>query len=736
MSMFDTKGTTTDAGATDSPKAEADAKVGSALSERGQGAAHESGAVFHDNSTSHAAAEAVGARAFTAGNDVYFGAGQHDPGSQAGSSLIKHELTHVAQTRGVAAPEPGNFAVSSPDSAAEAGARDGSGAGAASARTIYRDPTPGTTPATTGTGPASGTPAPSTPGGGGGGGADPYEDWKTSVNGFDRTNAVSKWATMASEAKAKFKKEPGSFQTQVIFVMKKDSVKVFKDAGVNITDNNNSYSIFLKDDFPEWLPELRTALFLTPFLNAEPLTTHVEQAKARKLKTWIDATTDIGEAKAIFQKVYPTLHDSSDATWGTAMPWPLDRIQQLFGVLCQYLSSGQASTVTGGFVYVVGAGFGWWNPGSRRVWLPDSANGAYHDMTGGLGSGISRTDTLDANGRYQTMSGRSVSPDYTGADGTAHTGQPAGIGHMVGTILHEVGHGVGAQLDGGRGNAYAEDPKSFPGFTKISLDQLADALWVSGTSGAGSEPAVSSNAKLDESHAKDFFKTEIANGKGSYSPGWVNNPARDEMATYCKWRYANVPLQKFWDFYVERGHPKDSSYAWDEEGARIPPGSAWVYGYLSRGGMEWTKYTKLAWDQKVSWYSLSSPKEWFAEQYTHFYRTEKQGPNIDKDTLALLKDLDKKEFVPTSGGDGVTIPELNPGGGGGAGGGGGGGAGKLGDAKAGTTAATTTGRAPQGGAGASDAPGSAVGGGGAGGGARPAGPTPDGPNRPLFFPWS
>jgi hypothetical protein len=486
--------------------------------------------------------------------------------------------------------------------------------------------------------------------------------------------------------------------------MKKDSVKVFKDGGVNITDNNNAYAIFLKDDFAAWLPELRSAAFLFPFLNAEPLTVRVDQDKARKLKTWIDATSTLLEVKAIFHKVYPTLHDTSDATWGTATPWPVDRIRQLYGVLSQYLSAGQASTVTGGFVYVTGAGFGWWNPGSKRVWLPDSANGPYHDMTGGMGAGIARTDTLDAKGNYQTKSGRSVSPDYTGADGVAHTGQPAGVGHMVGTILHEVGHGVGARLDGGRGDKYAENSGNFPGFTKIGFDELANALWVSGATGAGAEPAVHKDAKLDDAHAKDFFKTELTGGKGSYSPGWGSSPPRADMAAYCKWRYASVPLQKFWDFYVERGHPKDPSYAWDEEGARIPAGSGWVYGWLERGGMGWTKYKKAAWDAKVSWYSLSSPKEWFAEQYTHFYRTEKTGSGIDATTLTLLQDLDKQKFVPTTGDDGITIGSARPGSG----------------AASAPSAATAGG--PQAATQASAA--------------KPTGPTPDGPDRPVFFPWS
>ena len=101
-------------------KANADASVGTALSQRGQGEQHESGATFHNDSASHAAASAVGARAFTAGNDVFFGAGQHAPGTESGNTLIQHELTHVAQSRGVQAPEPGNFVVSSPSDGAEA----------------------------------------------------------------------------------------------------------------------------------------------------------------------------------------------------------------------------------------------------------------------------------------------------------------------------------------------------------------------------------------------------------------------------------------------------------------------------------------------------------------------------------------------------------------------------------------------------------------------------------------
>lgn len=43
------------------------------------------------------AADELGARAFTVGNDVHFGAGQFNPNSKEGDKLIAHELTHVVQ---------------------------------------------------------------------------------------------------------------------------------------------------------------------------------------------------------------------------------------------------------------------------------------------------------------------------------------------------------------------------------------------------------------------------------------------------------------------------------------------------------------------------------------------------------------------------------------------------------------------------------------------------------------
>ena len=109
-----------------------------------------------------------------------------------------------------------------------------------------------------------------------------------------------------------------------------------------------------------------------------------------------------------------------------------------------------------------------------------------------------------------------------------------------------------------------------------------------------------------------------------------------------------------------------------------------MVAFMSRmgGGVQWYKYNKTAHDKKVSWYSLSSVQEWFAEQYS-YYMTSNGGATIPavKDHLkTVLQDIDT-----TSG-----SPIHSPGAGGGAGAGGGGaGAGGAAPAEGGGDAATT-----------------------------------------------
>jgi hypothetical protein len=53
----------------------------------------------HTDARSAESAASLGARAYTASNDIVFGRGQYAPGTAAGRRLLTHELVHVAQQR-------------------------------------------------------------------------------------------------------------------------------------------------------------------------------------------------------------------------------------------------------------------------------------------------------------------------------------------------------------------------------------------------------------------------------------------------------------------------------------------------------------------------------------------------------------------------------------------------------------------------------------------------------------
>jgi outer membrane protein OmpA-like peptidoglycan-associated protein len=74
---------------------------------------------LHDTAASHAAADALGARAFAIGHDVHFGAGQYDPVGPVGQALIAHEVVHTVQQRGVSSATQRSPVVSEPGDAAE-----------------------------------------------------------------------------------------------------------------------------------------------------------------------------------------------------------------------------------------------------------------------------------------------------------------------------------------------------------------------------------------------------------------------------------------------------------------------------------------------------------------------------------------------------------------------------------------------------------------------------------------
>ena len=78
-----------------------------------------SGVRVHTGAESQAASAAVGAKAYTVGNDIHFGAGQYQPDDPFGMHLIAHEVAHTVQQSGGAQRRQHKLAVSTPGDAAE-----------------------------------------------------------------------------------------------------------------------------------------------------------------------------------------------------------------------------------------------------------------------------------------------------------------------------------------------------------------------------------------------------------------------------------------------------------------------------------------------------------------------------------------------------------------------------------------------------------------------------------------
>jgi Domain of unknown function (DUF4157) len=57
----------------------------------------------HSDARAAASAQAVGARAYTVGDSIAFGAGRYAPHTRSGEQLLAHELAHTVQQRGAAA---------------------------------------------------------------------------------------------------------------------------------------------------------------------------------------------------------------------------------------------------------------------------------------------------------------------------------------------------------------------------------------------------------------------------------------------------------------------------------------------------------------------------------------------------------------------------------------------------------------------------------------------------------
>ncbi|HEU0033901.1 MAG TPA: DUF4157 domain-containing protein [Kofleriaceae bacterium] len=80
------------------------------------------GVRVHTDGAAAAASDALGARAYAVGQDVYMGAGQYNPSSPDGAFLLAHEVAHTVQQRGASTGPQCKLEVSEPGDALEADA--------------------------------------------------------------------------------------------------------------------------------------------------------------------------------------------------------------------------------------------------------------------------------------------------------------------------------------------------------------------------------------------------------------------------------------------------------------------------------------------------------------------------------------------------------------------------------------------------------------------------------------
>ncbi|MDD4272144.1 MAG: DUF4157 domain-containing protein [Desulfobacter postgatei] len=77
------------------------------------------GVRVHSGTDTERTAETLGAKAYTAGRDVYFGRGGYQPETAQGKHLLAHELAHTVQQRSAPAVPKAKMGVSAPDDPAE-----------------------------------------------------------------------------------------------------------------------------------------------------------------------------------------------------------------------------------------------------------------------------------------------------------------------------------------------------------------------------------------------------------------------------------------------------------------------------------------------------------------------------------------------------------------------------------------------------------------------------------------
>ena len=81
-----------------------------------------SGVRVHTDGQADSLSKSVSAAAFTSGSDIFFGAGNYNPGTESGMHMLAHEATHIVQQRSgpvAGTPSAGGVSISDPNDSFE-----------------------------------------------------------------------------------------------------------------------------------------------------------------------------------------------------------------------------------------------------------------------------------------------------------------------------------------------------------------------------------------------------------------------------------------------------------------------------------------------------------------------------------------------------------------------------------------------------------------------------------------
>lgn len=599
------------------------------------------GVRVHTDPAANQQAAALNARAFARGQDIYFASGEYRPGTPEGDHLLAHELVHTIQHQQAGAKPALPKALAGAGDAQSApkeehAAEDGSHAPTQCKGSISQAGDPAESEADLiadkvlgGAGPHS--PVTQTASGiNRAGGSSSLLDFYTAVAAKDVAKAKVEWAKVGS----KTKKQLGVMGAlQAMDGLGTEALPIMKEAGVGFSQDAGLTRKVLDQAAPgDWITGLQSSSLWSPFLKAEPRRGHLDGKLVKALGNYVVAAPTDHDAVALFEKAYPQLQDRTyGPTFLKTTAWTKDVVGRLYSALAGFLPINHVQAVAKGFYLGTQEnldgkgwnplGFGWYGQG--HVVLPQSSSvssggGQAHDMTGGTASGV-------------PTAGTAVDPNLT---------------HWDGTILHEIGHAVADQTDG---NSFA---KKHGKWKKISsADTWSKHLFDDKAAEASitAKPAKSLSGK----EARLFMAKDLAH-PGSYVPkGWTATEVMAFLDTY----YTGQPLYIYWNNIRRNGNNEYNGVSNSNAVGDT------VYAWLSRFDSSYCTYDKAIYDTRVSWYSVSSPAEWFAEQYANYYRTNKSGAGLDADTKAKLDSIDKMEanggagkLTKAKGSESSTVP--------------------------------------------------------------------------------